>query len=212
MLTDSLSTSSICFFKRICFRFRMISVTSSTTPAIVENSCSTPSIFTDVMAYPSRDDKRTLLSALPTVNPYPGSRGLNSNFPLNSVESIMITLPGFWKLNNAILFRLNVNYYLLYNSTISCSLMFSGTCNLSGMFTYVPSLVSLFHVIHSYTSLEAERAFWITSNVLDFSRTATLSPAFNWYEGMFTTSPFTVMCLCDTNCLAPRLLGAIPIR
>ena len=53
------------------------------------------SILTDVNAKPSRDDNKTLLRALPTVKPYPGSRGLNSNLPSNSDESIIITLSGF---------------------------------------------------------------------------------------------------------------------
>ena len=67
--TVSLSTSSICLLKRTCFKFKIISVTSSTTPAIVENSWSTPSIFTEVIANPSREDNKTLLRALPTVKP-----------------------------------------------------------------------------------------------------------------------------------------------
>ena len=35
---DSLSISSICLLKRTCFKFKIISVTSSTTPEIAENS------------------------------------------------------------------------------------------------------------------------------------------------------------------------------
>ncbi len=66
-------------FNLNCFRLRIISVTSSTTPGIVENSCSTPSILIDVIAYPSREDNNTLLKALPIVRPNPGSKGLNSN-------------------------------------------------------------------------------------------------------------------------------------
>ena len=73
----------------------MISVTSSTTPEMVENSCSTLSILTEVIAKPSKDDNSTRLNAFPTVNPYPGSRGRNSNLPSNSDESIIITLSGF---------------------------------------------------------------------------------------------------------------------
>ncbi len=69
METVSLSTSSICLLKRTCFRFKMISVTSSTTPGITENSCSTPSMRTEVMAKPSKEESNTLLNAFPTVNP-----------------------------------------------------------------------------------------------------------------------------------------------
>jgi hypothetical protein len=73
----------------------MISVTSSITPGIVENSCSTPSILIDEIAYPSREESKTLLNALPIVSPKPGSKGLNSNCPLKSVEFNRITLSGF---------------------------------------------------------------------------------------------------------------------
>ena len=48
-------------------RFRMISVTSSLTPATVVNSCSTPSIRTLVTAAPGMDDSRVRRSELPRV-------------------------------------------------------------------------------------------------------------------------------------------------
>ena len=102
--TVSLSDSSICFLNRTCLRFRIISVTSSTIPLIVENSCSTPSTRNDVIANPSREDNNTLLKAFPTVKPKPYSKGLNSNLPEKSVDSIIITLSGFWKFKIAILF------------------------------------------------------------------------------------------------------------
>ena len=63
----------------------MISVTSSITPFIVENSWSTPPILIADIANPSREDKSTLLKAFPTVAPNPGSKGLNSNIPSKSV-------------------------------------------------------------------------------------------------------------------------------
>ncbi len=53
----------------------MMSVASSTTPGIGENSCRTPSIFTAVMAAPSIEDSSTRLSALPIVVPNPRSNG-----------------------------------------------------------------------------------------------------------------------------------------
>ena len=73
----------------------MISVTSSTIPLIVENSCSTPSILNEVIANPSKEDNKTLLKAFPTVKPKPCYSGLNSNLPEKSVDSIIITLSGF---------------------------------------------------------------------------------------------------------------------
>ena len=59
----------------ICFRLRMMSVTSSWTPGIDENSCSTPSMFTAVMAAPSMDDSRQRRRALPMVVAKPRSNG-----------------------------------------------------------------------------------------------------------------------------------------
>ena len=44
------SIESWTFLNLTCLRFRMISVTSSTTPSIVENSCTTPGSFTEVIA------------------------------------------------------------------------------------------------------------------------------------------------------------------
>ena len=53
----------------------MMSVTSSTTPGSDENSCSTPSILTAVIAAPSIDDSSTRRRALPIVVPNPRSNG-----------------------------------------------------------------------------------------------------------------------------------------
>ena len=58
-----------------CFRLRMMSVASSTTPLMGENSCSTPSICTAVMAAPSMDESSTRRRALPMVVPKPRSNG-----------------------------------------------------------------------------------------------------------------------------------------
>ena len=52
-----------------------MSVASSTTPGIDWNSCSTPSIFTAVIAAPSMEDSSTRRSALPMVVPNPRSNG-----------------------------------------------------------------------------------------------------------------------------------------
>ncbi len=46
-----------------------ISVTSSFTPSMLENSCLTPWIFSEVTAVPSMEDRRTRLRPLPTVTP-----------------------------------------------------------------------------------------------------------------------------------------------
>src|SRR5215217_3224775 len=66
---------SLCILIAIVFTLRTISVTSSRTPGIDENSCSTPSICTEVTAAPWSDDRRTRRSALPSVVPKPRSNG-----------------------------------------------------------------------------------------------------------------------------------------
>ena len=48
-------------------RFRMMSATSSFTPAIVENSWRTPSMRTDVTAAPGIDDSSVRRMELPSV-------------------------------------------------------------------------------------------------------------------------------------------------
>ena len=53
----------------IFLTFNTISVTSSLTPLIDENSCSTPSILIPKTATPCREDSKTLLRALPKVVP-----------------------------------------------------------------------------------------------------------------------------------------------
>ncbi len=65
--------------KTTSFRFKMMSVTSSVTPAIVSNSWSASSKRTVVIAAPGIDDSRVRRSELPMVYPKPGSRGLTAN-------------------------------------------------------------------------------------------------------------------------------------
>jgi hypothetical protein len=61
--------------KGICFRLRIISVASSTTPVMDWNSCRTPSILTAVTAAPSIEESSVRRSALPMVVPKPRSKG-----------------------------------------------------------------------------------------------------------------------------------------
>ena len=56
-------------FKAKDLTFKTISVTSSLTPLIDVNSCSTPSIWIEVTAAPLIEDNKILLSELPSVNP-----------------------------------------------------------------------------------------------------------------------------------------------
>ncbi len=62
-------------------RLSSTSVTSSTTPGMVENSCSTPAMRTAVMAAPGIDDSRIRRRALPTVMAKPRSNGWAVNLP-----------------------------------------------------------------------------------------------------------------------------------
>src|SRR5918995_5343059 len=66
---------SLCRRNASAFRLRTMSVTSSRTPAMVENSCSTPSIWAAVIAAPCSDESRMRRSALPSVTPKPRSSG-----------------------------------------------------------------------------------------------------------------------------------------
>ena len=60
-------------------RFKMMSVTSSETPAMVSNSWSASSKRTWVMAAPGMDESRVRRRELPSVWPKPGSSGLTAN-------------------------------------------------------------------------------------------------------------------------------------
>jgi hypothetical protein len=55
--------------KRIFLRFRTMSVTSSTTPSMVANSCMAPSTLMEVMAAPSSEESSTRRRELPMVWP-----------------------------------------------------------------------------------------------------------------------------------------------
>src|ERR1035437_3597381 len=98
---------STLIFSGICFRFKMISVASSTTPGMDENSCMTPSIRTAVMAAPSIEDSSTRRRALPTVVPKPRSNGCAENCPYLSVSvSVFATKRfGFWNPFQSIAFK-----------------------------------------------------------------------------------------------------------
>ena len=63
----SISAASECMRQTISLRLRTMSVTSSLTPLIVENSWATPSMRTLVTAAPASDDSSTRRSELPNV-------------------------------------------------------------------------------------------------------------------------------------------------
>src|SRR5580704_6102922 len=86
-MSPAVTTPGPCFFTTMrlgpspCILIEMslmlstMSVTSSRTPAIEENSCSTPSMCTDCTAAPCSEDSRMRRSALPSVWPKPRSSG-----------------------------------------------------------------------------------------------------------------------------------------
>ncbi len=59
----------------IVLMLRTMSVTSSRTPGIDENSCSTPSMCTEVTAAPWSEERSTRRRELPRVVPKPRSSG-----------------------------------------------------------------------------------------------------------------------------------------
>ncbi|MNR36865.1 hypothetical protein D3C85_1548390 [compost metagenome] len=78
--------------------------------------------------------------------------------------------------------------------------MFSGISSRFGYDKNLPdnSLAFQSNQVNLLIALPATE-FEIASRDFDFSLTATTSPALNWYEGIFTVSPFTVICLWLTN-------------
>ena len=82
----------------ICFTLRTMSVTSSRTPARLENSCRTFSILIDVIAAPWSDESKTRRSALPSVRPKPRSSGSATKVALRlpSLPALISRLLGFF--------------------------------------------------------------------------------------------------------------------
>src|SRR5262245_55247483 len=100
--TDVLSISvlgcSTCILRGTRLRLRMRSVVSSIAPGMGENSWSTPSTRTAVMAAPSMLDNSPRRSPLPTVVANPRSNGWAVNRPKVSVSVSRSTSRrlGFW--------------------------------------------------------------------------------------------------------------------
>src|SRR5258707_477459 len=78
---------SPCMRRPIPFTLRTISVISSSTPGSEENSCSTPSICSEVIAAPCSEESSTRLSALPSVRPKPRSNGSATTTATREVSS-----------------------------------------------------------------------------------------------------------------------------
>src|SRR3954464_915031 len=91
----SISAASECIRATISLRLRTMSVTSSFTPEMVENSCATPSIRTLVTAAPASELSRTPRSEYTNGYPKPRSSGSIVNVPrLSSTFSAEIW--GVW--------------------------------------------------------------------------------------------------------------------
>src|SRR5665213_1022906 len=109
---------SLSILKGICFRFRMMSVASSTTPGMGLNSWATPSIRTAVMAAPSIELISTRRKPVPMVDPNPRSKGWAVNIPYRSVSvSVLATNRfGFWNplnIDDGLLLRIQFDDQLL---------------------------------------------------------------------------------------------------
>src|SRR5262249_10543270 len=90
---------STCILRGMRFRLRMRSVVSSMAPGMGENSCSTPSTRTAVIAAPSMLESSTRRRAFPTVVANPRSNGCALKRPEWSVTGSGSTSSrfGFWK-------------------------------------------------------------------------------------------------------------------
>ena len=88
---------SVCILRATSLIFNIMSVTSSLTPEIAENSCKTPSILTEVIALPCNEDNRILRKELPIVNPNPFSSGSTVSLEtfLPELSSFISILFGF---------------------------------------------------------------------------------------------------------------------
>jgi nucleoside-diphosphate-sugar epimerase len=71
-----------------------MSVTSSTTPGRLENSCWTPAMRTEVMAAPSSEESSTRRRELPMVWPYPRSKGSAMNWACVNVNGTRNMIQG----------------------------------------------------------------------------------------------------------------------
>src|ERR1019366_9720122 len=109
---------SLSILKGTCFRLRMISVASSTTPGMGLNSWATPSIRTAVIAAPSIELSSTRRKPVPMVDPNPRSKGWAVNIPYRSVSvSVLATNRfGFWNplnIDDGLLLRIQFDDQLL---------------------------------------------------------------------------------------------------
>ena len=82
---------SPCILMAMSLMLRTMSVTSSRTPGIDENSCSTPSMCTDCTAAPCSEDSSTRRSALPSVTPKPRSSGSATTVAMRLASSPVAT-------------------------------------------------------------------------------------------------------------------------
>src|SRR3954468_24774927 len=92
----SISVASESIRHTIPLRLRTMSVTSSVTPLIVENSWATPSMRTLVTAAPASELRSTRRSELPKVYPNPRSSGSIANEPRSS-STVSLEMRGTWK-------------------------------------------------------------------------------------------------------------------
>src|SRR5215211_3950183 len=111
-MSPAVTTPGPCFFTTMrlgpspCILIEMslmlstMSVTSSRTPVIEENSCSTPSMCTDCTAAPCSEDNRMRRSALPSVWPKPRSSGSATSVAKRVASPPGVTRSLFGRINS----------------------------------------------------------------------------------------------------------------
>src|SRR5260370_13644960 len=183
-----------------------------------ENSCSTPSILTAVMAAPSIELSKARRKELPTVVPQPRSKGCAENFPYLSVRdsSSAASRLGFLKPFHIVSLPSprqaaaenrfsgaprGRGAYFEYSSTISCSVI-GGVVTSSRLGRAATRALKCSRSISSHGTVfwlcatlraSSTMAFWC---MLSFSPIS--SPALTRYDGMLTFFPLPRTFPCST--------------
>ena len=188
------------------FILRTISVTSSLTPGIVENSRRTPSILIDVTAQPSRGKQHTAQTVAECKLPKPRSSGSTNlpYFPSSVIPRFQFWLFNFYhsrillnimRLHSPSVCNLPVKYKITW-STTQHEVFFNRKVDVFslGAATLPPRRFQLFSS-HFGVTIEDVSPSAIALNLAVerlFSLTSITSPTLTRYEGMFTFLPFTV--------------------
>ena len=200
---------STCIFSGTRFRFRMRSVVSSIAPGMGENSCSTPSTRTAVMAAPSIYESSTRRRALPTVVANPRSNGWAREAAEGVGEALALDfealrlLESFPKHGRV---RPLCFSYFEYSSTMSCSWIGKFTSSRAGMREHL-ALHRRPHPAPAtwgrpapFTASWASRPWHVLRPRA--APSVMTSPTSTWYEGMLTFLSLTRTWPWRTSCRA----------